>query len=37
MRFAAEQSRLELLLEPWLVTPVEHIGPTSVPGLAPSH
>jgi GrpB-like predicted nucleotidyltransferase (UPF0157 family) len=32
--FAAEQSRLESLLEPWLVTPVEHIGSTSVPGLA---
>ena len=32
--FAAERSRLELLLGSWLVTPVEHIGSTSVPGLA---
>lgn len=32
--FAAERARLEPLLQAWLVTPVEHIGSTSVPGLA---
>jgi GrpB-like predicted nucleotidyltransferase (UPF0157 family) len=33
-QFRAEASRLTELLGPWLVTPVEHIGSTSVPGLA---
>jgi GrpB-like predicted nucleotidyltransferase (UPF0157 family) len=32
--FAAEQSKLALLLSPWLAAPVEHIGSTSIPGLA---
>jgi GrpB-like predicted nucleotidyltransferase (UPF0157 family) len=32
--FAAEQDSLQRLLRPWLTTPVEHIGSTSVPGLA---
>ncbi len=32
--FAAEQAALQSLLRPWLITPVEHIGSTSVPGLA---
>ena len=32
--FAAEKDRLERLLRCWLITPVEHIGSTSVPGLA---
>ena len=32
--FAAEQAVLEDLLGPWLAGPVEHIGSTSVPGLA---
>jgi GrpB-like predicted nucleotidyltransferase (UPF0157 family) len=33
-QFRAEACRLTELLEPWLATPVEHIGSTSVPGLA---
>lgn len=33
-QFRAEASKLAELLEPWLATPVEHIGSTSVPGLA---
>src|SRR5215472_9041663 len=33
-QFRAEASKLTELLEPWLATPVEHIGSTSVPGLA---
>jgi GrpB-like predicted nucleotidyltransferase (UPF0157 family) len=33
-QFRAEASRLTELLDPWLATPVEHIGSTSVPGLA---
>jgi GrpB-like predicted nucleotidyltransferase (UPF0157 family) len=32
--FAAEKDRLERLAGRWLITPVEHIGSTSVPGLA---
>lgn len=33
-QFRIEASKLTDLLEPWLATPVEHIGSTSVPGLA---
>jgi GrpB-like predicted nucleotidyltransferase (UPF0157 family) len=33
-QFRAEASRLTELLGPWLAAPVEHIGSTSVPGLA---
>jgi GrpB-like predicted nucleotidyltransferase (UPF0157 family) len=33
-QFHAEACRLTELLEPWLATPVEHIGSTSVAGLA---
>jgi GrpB-like predicted nucleotidyltransferase (UPF0157 family) len=33
-RFAAERAEVERLLAPWLVAPVEHVGSTSVPGLA---
>jgi GrpB-like predicted nucleotidyltransferase (UPF0157 family) len=33
-RFASERAEVERLLEPWLVAPVEHVGSTSVPGLA---
>jgi GrpB-like predicted nucleotidyltransferase (UPF0157 family) len=33
-QFRAEASGLTELLDPWLATPVEHIGSTSVPGLA---
>jgi GrpB-like predicted nucleotidyltransferase (UPF0157 family) len=33
-QFRAQASKLTGLLKPWLVTPVEHIGSTSVPGLA---
>jgi GrpB-like predicted nucleotidyltransferase (UPF0157 family) len=33
-RFSDEASKLTELLAPWLATPVEHIGSTSVPGLA---
>jgi GrpB-like predicted nucleotidyltransferase (UPF0157 family) len=33
-QFRAEASRLADLLASWLATPVEHIGSTSVPGLA---
>src|SRR6185437_2848888 len=33
-RFRAEAAKLTGLLEPWLATPVEHIGSSSVPGLA---
>jgi len=32
-RFADQQTRLAVLLEPWLVGEVEHVGSTSVPGL----
>ena len=33
-QFGVEASKLAGLLRPWLATPVEHIGSTSVPGLA---
>ncbi len=33
-QFRAEARKLTELLQPWLATPVEHIGSTSVPGLA---
>jgi GrpB-like predicted nucleotidyltransferase (UPF0157 family) len=33
-QFRAEASKLAELLGPWLARPVEHIGSTSVPGLA---
>ncbi len=33
-QFSAEASILTELLRPWLASPVEHIGSTSVPGLA---
>jgi GrpB-like predicted nucleotidyltransferase (UPF0157 family) len=33
-QFRVEASNLAELLRPWLATPVEHIGSTSVPGLA---
>jgi GrpB-like predicted nucleotidyltransferase (UPF0157 family) len=33
-QFHAQAAKLTELLKPWLVTPVEHIGSTSVPGLA---
>ena len=33
-RFADMQPAVEQLLQPWLTGPVEHIGSTSVPGLA---
>jgi GrpB-like predicted nucleotidyltransferase (UPF0157 family) len=33
-QFRAEAAKLTELLGPWLATPVEHIGSTSVPGLA---
>lgn len=32
--FAAEQAKLARLLHPWLAAPAEHIGSTSIPGLA---
>jgi GrpB-like predicted nucleotidyltransferase (UPF0157 family) len=32
--FEQQRSRVEPVLRPWLVGPVEHIGSTSVPGLA---
>jgi GrpB-like predicted nucleotidyltransferase (UPF0157 family) len=32
-QFAQQQSRLTVLLEPWLAKPIEHVGSTSVPGL----
>ena len=32
--FDAESGRVAAVLEPWLAAPVEHIGSTSVPGLA---
>lgn len=32
--FARERDRLEPVLAPWLVEPIEHIGSTAVPGLA---
>jgi len=32
-QFRVQASRLTELLDPWLATPVEHIGSTSVPGL----
>jgi GrpB-like predicted nucleotidyltransferase (UPF0157 family) len=33
-QFRAEAVKLADLLEPWLAAPIEHIGSTSVPGLA---
>ena len=33
-RFEAERSLLEVILAPWLAGPIEHIGSTSVAGLA---
>jgi GrpB-like predicted nucleotidyltransferase (UPF0157 family) len=33
VRFAEQQSRLSVLLKPWLAGPIEHVGSTSVPGL----
>ena len=33
-RFAAQSQSVERILAPWLVAPVEHVGSTSVPGLA---
>jgi GrpB-like predicted nucleotidyltransferase (UPF0157 family) len=32
--FADQQARVAAILAPWLATPVEHVGSTSVPGLA---
>ena len=31
--FAAARDRIEPVLRPWLVRPIEHVGSTSVPGL----
>jgi GrpB-like predicted nucleotidyltransferase (UPF0157 family) len=33
-RFLAQRDRVEAILAPWLAAPVQHIGSTSVPGLA---
>ena len=33
-QFAAQRDRLAALLGPWLAAPVQHVGSTSVPGLA---
>jgi GrpB-like predicted nucleotidyltransferase (UPF0157 family)/GNAT superfamily N-acetyltransferase len=33
-RFAAQRTQLEIILQPWLAAPVEHVGSTAVPGLA---
>src|ERR1700733_4525451 len=33
-RFAEQQGRVSAVLAPWLAAPVEHIGSSSVPGLA---
>jgi GrpB-like predicted nucleotidyltransferase (UPF0157 family) len=33
-RFAEEAARLRVVLAPWLVAGIEHIGSTAVPGLA---
>jgi GrpB-like predicted nucleotidyltransferase (UPF0157 family) len=33
-RFEAQRPSVERILEPWLAAPVEHVGSTSVPGLA---
>src|SRR6266545_5803170 len=33
-RFADQRGRLSAVLAPWLARPVEHVGATSVPGLA---
>jgi GrpB-like predicted nucleotidyltransferase (UPF0157 family) len=33
-RFAEQRHDVEALVQPWLARPVEHIGSTSVPGLA---
>jgi GrpB-like predicted nucleotidyltransferase (UPF0157 family) len=33
-RFVAERDRVSAILRPWLAAPIEHIGSTSVPGLA---
>jgi GrpB-like predicted nucleotidyltransferase (UPF0157 family) len=33
-RFLAQRTRAEAILAPWLAAPVQHIGSTSVPGLA---
>jgi GrpB-like predicted nucleotidyltransferase (UPF0157 family) len=35
-RFDEEARLLRELLRPWLAGPIEHIGSTAVPGLAPS-
>jgi GrpB-like predicted nucleotidyltransferase (UPF0157 family) len=32
-QFAVQQSRLSVLLAPWLARPIEHVGSTAVPGL----
>jgi GrpB-like predicted nucleotidyltransferase (UPF0157 family) len=32
--FAEQQARVTVILAPWLAAPIEHIGSTSVPGLA---
>ncbi len=32
--FAEQQARVAVILGPWLAAPIEHIGSTSVPGLA---
>lgn len=34
LAFAAERTKLEEILAPWLAGPIEHIGSTAVPGLA---
>jgi GrpB-like predicted nucleotidyltransferase (UPF0157 family) len=33
VRFAEQQARLSVLLAPWLVGPIEHVGSTAVAGL----
>ncbi len=33
-RFVEQRDRLSRLLAPWLAAPIEHVGSTSVPGLA---
>lgn len=32
--FKQQRSRVEAVLQPWIVGPVEHIGSTSIPGMA---
>ncbi|WP_454787887.1 GrpB family protein [Mycolicibacterium lutetiense] len=34
LRGERERDRLEALLEPWLIAHIEHVGSTSIPGLA---